>query len=90
MGWELEDVEKPFVTQLEGLGWTHIEGSIDDPVVREIEKVVIKNPGGDSVKFFDDSSKKSFVSERYSYISYSEDIADQLSGLIGRDNVVLK
>ena len=64
--------------------------SIDDPVVREIEKVVIKNPGGDSVKFFDDSSKKSFVSERYSYISYSEDIADQLSGLIGRDNVVLK
>ncbi|MGQ5490156.1 type I restriction endonuclease subunit R [Thauera sp. ZXT1-4] len=33
MGWELEDVEKPFVTQLEGLGWTHIEGSIDDPVV---------------------------------------------------------
>lgn len=46
--------------------------------------------GGDSVKFFDASSKKSFVSERYSYISYSEDIADQLSGLIGRDNVVLK
>ena len=33
MGWELEDVEKPFVTQLQGLGWTHIEGSIDDPVV---------------------------------------------------------
>lgn len=33
MGWELEDVEKPFVTQLEGLGWTHIEGSIDDPVI---------------------------------------------------------
>ena len=64
--------------------------SIDDPVVREIEKVVIKNPGGDSVKFFDASSKKSFVSERYSYISYSEDIADQISGLIGRDNVVLK
>ncbi|MFY3974811.1 type I restriction endonuclease subunit R [Achromobacter xylosoxidans] len=33
MGWELEDVEKPFVTQLESLGWTHIEGSIDDPAV---------------------------------------------------------
>lgn len=33
MGWELEDVEKPFVAQLEGLGWTHIEGSIDDPAV---------------------------------------------------------
>lgn len=33
MGWELEDVEKPFVAQLEGLGWTHVEGSLDDPKV---------------------------------------------------------
>ena len=33
MGWELEDVEKPFVTQLQGLGWTHIAGSIDHPAV---------------------------------------------------------
>lgn len=31
MGWELEDVEKPFVAQLQALGWTHIEGSLDDP-----------------------------------------------------------
>lgn len=31
MGWELDDVEKPFVTQLQGLGWTYIEGCIDDP-----------------------------------------------------------
>lgn len=33
MGWELEDVEKPFVAQLQGLGWAHIAGSIDDPAV---------------------------------------------------------
>lgn len=33
MGWELEDVEKPFVAQLQGLGWTHIEGNIDAPAV---------------------------------------------------------
>lgn len=33
MGWELEDVEKPFVAQLQGLGWTHIEGRTDDPTV---------------------------------------------------------
>lgn len=33
MGWELEDVEKPFVAQLQALGWAHIEGSIDDPAV---------------------------------------------------------
>ncbi len=33
MGWELEDVEKPFVAQLQALGWSHFEGSIDDPAV---------------------------------------------------------
>lgn len=33
MGWELDDVEKPFVAQLQALGWAHIEGSIDDPAV---------------------------------------------------------
>ena len=33
MKWELKDVEKPFVEQLVGLGWTHIEGSIDDPSI---------------------------------------------------------
>lgn len=33
MGWEHEDVEKPFVAQLQALGWAHIEGSIDDPAV---------------------------------------------------------
>lgn len=33
MGWELEDVEKPFVAQLVALGWTHVAGSLDDPRV---------------------------------------------------------
>ncbi|WP_077730630.1 type I restriction endonuclease subunit R [Methylocaldum sp. 14B] len=33
MGWELEDVEKPFVAQLQALGWAHIQGSLDDPAV---------------------------------------------------------
>lgn len=33
MGWELKDVEKPFVEQLEALGWTHVVGSIDEPTV---------------------------------------------------------
>lgn len=33
MGWELETTEKPFITQLQALGWAHIEGSIDDPAV---------------------------------------------------------
>jgi type I restriction enzyme, R subunit len=33
MGWELEDVEKPFVAQLQLLGWAHLEGSLDDPWV---------------------------------------------------------
>lgn len=26
MGWELEDVEKPFVAQLQALGWAEREG----------------------------------------------------------------
>lgn len=33
MGWELDDVEQPFVAQLQGLGWTHIEGNLDIPAV---------------------------------------------------------
>ncbi len=33
MGWELDDVEKPFVTQLQGLGWLHTEGHLDTPAV---------------------------------------------------------
>ena len=33
MSWELSEVEKPFVAQLVGMGWRHIEGDIDDPAV---------------------------------------------------------
>ncbi|AUG00242.1 restriction endonuclease subunit R [Pseudomonas sp. 09C 129] len=33
MGWELEDVEKPFMAQLQGLNWQHTEGSLDDPAI---------------------------------------------------------
>lgn len=33
MGWELDDVEKPFVAQLEALGWAYNAGSLDDPAV---------------------------------------------------------
>jgi len=33
VGWELEDVEKPFVAQLQGLNWQHTEGSLDDPAI---------------------------------------------------------
>ena len=33
MGRELEDVEKPFVAQLQSLGWTYAEGSLDTPAL---------------------------------------------------------
>ncbi|WP_026817494.1 type I restriction endonuclease subunit R [Arenimonas composti] len=33
MDWELDDVEHPLVAQLEGLGWSYVEGSLDDPKV---------------------------------------------------------
>lgn len=35
MGWELEEVEKPFVAQLVGMGWSYLEGCIDNPVVTD-------------------------------------------------------
>lgn len=68
MGWELEDVEKPFVAQLQGLGWTHIEGSLDDPAVtgrgsftEVIQEGVLReqlralNPGPDGAPWLDDA-----------------------------------
>lgn len=33
MGWELDDVEKPFVAQLQALGWAYNASSLDDPAV---------------------------------------------------------
>lgn len=33
MGWELDDVENPFVAQLQALGWAYHAGSLDDPAV---------------------------------------------------------
>lgn len=33
MGWELDDVEKPFVAQLQALGWAYNAGSLDDPAM---------------------------------------------------------
>jgi type I restriction enzyme R subunit len=35
MGWELETVEKPFVTQLVGMDWQHIAGDINDPAITQ-------------------------------------------------------
>jgi type I restriction enzyme R subunit len=68
MGWELEDVEKPFVAQLQALGWTHVEGSLDDPavtgranfaeVIQECvlrERVRALNPGPDGQPWLDDA-----------------------------------
>lgn len=67
MGWELEDVEKPFVAQLLALGWTHMAGSLDAPaatgrnhfaeVVQEgvlRERLRALNPGPDGLPWLDD------------------------------------
>lgn len=68
MGWELEDVEKPFVAQLQTQGWTHIEGSLEnptstcrtsfteviqEPVLREALRAL--NPGPDGQPWVDDA-----------------------------------
>ncbi len=68
MGWELGDVEKPFVAQLQGLGWAHVEGSLDDPgvtgrasfteVIQESmlrEQLRALNPGPDGKPWLDDT-----------------------------------
>ncbi|WNB76015.1 type I restriction endonuclease subunit R [Methylomonas koyamae] len=68
MGRELDDVEKPFVAQLQALGWQHIEGSIDDPsvtgrigfaeVIQENllrEQLRALNPGPDGLPWLDEA-----------------------------------
>ncbi|SFH23794.1 type I restriction enzyme, R subunit [Nitrosospira sp. Nsp14] len=68
MGWELEDVEKPFVAQLQALGWAYNEGSLDDPAVTgrtsfaEViqegllrEQLRALNPGADGAPWLDDA-----------------------------------
>lgn len=68
MGWELEDVEKPFIAQLQTLGWTYNEGSLDDPAItgrssfaEVIQEGVLRerlralNPGPDGLPWLDDA-----------------------------------
>lgn len=31
MGWEIDTVERPFVEQLQSMGWCHVEGNLDAP-----------------------------------------------------------
>jgi type I restriction enzyme R subunit len=68
MDWELEDVEKPFIAQLQGLGWAHVEGNLDTPAVtgrksfaEVIQEGVLRerlralNPGPDGLPWLDDA-----------------------------------
>ncbi len=68
MAWENEDVERPFIAQLQALGWTHIPGSLDDPGVTSrasfaevIQEHVLRehlralNPGPDGTPWLDDA-----------------------------------
>ncbi|WP_313207547.1 type I restriction endonuclease subunit R [Stenotrophomonas sp.] len=68
MGWELNDVEKPFVAQLRLLGWGSIEGSLDDPAItgrtsfsEVIQEGLLRgqlralNPGADGAPWLDDA-----------------------------------
>lgn len=68
MGWELDDVETPFVAQLQALGWTYKAGSIDDPAITgrssftEViqegllrEQLRALNPGANDAPWLDDA-----------------------------------
>jgi type I restriction enzyme R subunit len=68
MGWELEDVEQPFVAQLQAQGWVAVEGSLDDPAAtgrssfaEAIQTRVLRqhllalNPGPDGKPWLDEA-----------------------------------
>ncbi|HAZ60162.1 MAG TPA: restriction endonuclease subunit R [Gammaproteobacteria bacterium] len=68
MGWELEDVERPFVAQLQALGWVYTEGSLDTPALtgrssftEVIQEGVLRehlralNPGPDGRPWLDEA-----------------------------------
>lgn len=68
MGWELEDVERPFVAQLRALGWASVEGSLDDPAIsgranftEVVQEGLLReclralNPGPDGQPWLDDA-----------------------------------
>lgn len=68
MGWELDDVETPFVVQLQALGWTHLRGHLDAPaatgrvsfaevIQAEALRTQLRalNPGPDGQPWLDDA-----------------------------------
>lgn len=74
MGWELDDVEKPFVAQLQALGWAYNAGNLDDPAVTgrtsfaEViqegllrEQLRLLNPGADGTPWLDDARQSEAV-----------------------------
>ena len=74
MGWELEDVEKPFVAQLQTLGWAYTEGSLDTPAAtgranfaEVIQEQVLReqlralNPGPNGLPWLDDARRSEAV-----------------------------
>lgn len=75
MGWELNDVEQPFVTLLQALGWDFNAGSLDDPAVTgrtsfaEViqegllrEQLRALNPGSDGAPWLDEARLSEAVS----------------------------
>ena len=68
MGWELDDVEQPFATQLQTLGWHYLEGDLDAPAAtgrtsfaEVIQEGVLRehlralNPGPDGAPWLDEA-----------------------------------
>lgn len=75
MGWELDDVEQPFVAQLQALGWQHVAGSLDDPAAtgrsgfaQVVQEGVLRaqlrtlNPGPDGTPWLDEARLDEAVS----------------------------
>lgn len=64
--------------------------SMDSFELKSIEKIIVNNPGNDEVIYFDASKRKSFISEKYNKLFFTEEVSQAIINLIGKDNIVVK
>ena len=64
--------------------------SIHSSRLKEIERVIVQNPGATRVVFYDNEKKKSFQSNKFSQIKLDDSIKFLLTNIVGEENVVVK
>lgn len=64
--------------------------NIYSDTLKKIEKMIMKNPGGTRVVFYDNEKKQSFQSNKFNYINLEGNMKQQLEKIAGEGNVVVK